>query len=100
MSFSTNITGKSKDEVKTKLSEFLDELVKGQDAHNHDRNAIAICSLQYLDLLNVKEGQTVSLSLSGSLGWNAKIDAKSLEQSEREFNGAGLNISARCYDSP
>ena len=92
MSFSFTISAKTKDEVKELASAEMDKVISGQADHAHDKDAVVNACVAYANLLNgYEDGDTISLSVSGSLGWSSSSgDA-------HKYTGAGLNVSARCY---
>lgn len=92
MSFSFAASGKAKDEVLSNVSAQMDQVVTNQPHHTHDKDAVVQCVGAYIDLLNVKDGDTISVSVSGSLGWTGKDSAA-------EYTSAGLNISARVFQT-
>lgn len=92
MSFSFASSGKTKQDVVADVSAQMDKVIQNQPHHAHDKDAVVSCVGTYIDLLDGKTDEdTISISVSGSLGWNA-------DQGEGEkHTGAGLSISARIY---
>ncbi len=84
MSFSFNIKADSKAEALTNVKATLDGVVNGQPVHSNDRQYIEAATAACIGVLaEPRAGQTVSVSLSGSLGWRA----------ENEFTSANLSVS-------
>lgn len=92
MSFSFSVSGKNKAEVKDAASVELDKIVQMQPHHMHDKDAVYTAIDEYCDLLDVNDGDTISVSVSGSLGWTGKDEAA-------KYTSAGLNISARVFQT-
>lgn len=85
MSYSFGIQADSKGEVAGLVEAELDKVVASQPIHENDRkvaqDAAEACVEQ---LVEPGEGEVVSVSVSGSLGWRA----------EGEFTSANVSVSA------
>lgn len=92
MSFSFAISATSKEAVREAASAEMDKIISGQPDHAHDKDAVVNACAAYADLLNgFEDGDTISVSVSGSLGWSSSSGE------HHKYTGAGLSISARSY---
>jgi hypothetical protein len=94
MSFSFNTSGKNREEVNAKVAALMAETVAAQDSHEVDVDAVTATVETYLDLIEPNDGDTISVSVSGSVGWE-RVVAEGVEI--RRYTGAGVNVSVRCY---
>lgn len=69
MSYSFNVRGPTKAEVKAKVRAEFDKIVVGQPIHEHDRAEALVAVFGYIDLLSEDETKDLSVGVSGSLGW-------------------------------
>lgn len=70
MSYSFSVAGATKADVKSKLAEAFDNVVKNQPSHEADRAAALACGEAFVDMLREPgEGDEVSVSVYGSLSW-------------------------------
>lgn len=93
MSFSFNVTAKSKDDAKAQVAEQMRAVASSQVSHVKDEAAINATVSSYLDMLDTIDGHTISVSVSGSIGWNEGPDGK------KTYTGAGISVSVRSYQS-
>jgi hypothetical protein len=85
MSYSFSITADTKDKAGVKVEAELAKVVNGQPSHESDRQAAQDAAERFIDVLrDLREGEHIGLSMSGSLSW----------QETGVFTGASVNISA------
>jgi len=85
VSYSFTITANNADEAGVKVEEELGKVVTAQPSHAADRQAAQIAAEAFIDVLvDPREGECITVSMSGSLGWR---DAD-------VFINASVNVSA------
>jgi hypothetical protein len=87
MSFSFFVRAATSDEAKRQVVLKLDEVVASQPIHELDRRLAEITAGALADFLTIEDGQEISVSVSGSLGWRGQME-------DRSFSSANLNVSA------
>jgi hypothetical protein len=94
MSFSFNVTGKTREDANAQVAAKLEEIVAAQDSHEVDADAVTETVDMYLDLIEHNDGETISVSVSGSVGWENVTEEG---VARRRYTGAGVNVSVRSY---
>lgn len=88
MSFSFEITAYSKNEAGSKVESKLAEIVAGQPAHAHDRQAVQDAAEGQINLLSEPTStEEIHVSISGALSWQGT--------EQKVFLSSSVNISAR-----
>lgn len=84
MSYSFSVRAKSKDDAAAKSGVSMAEVVEAQPVHKADKDA-AIAAVDELlgTVVEPGEDESVTINVSGSLGWRA----------EGEFTSANLSVS-------
>lgn len=93
MSYSFSVRAASKDEVKTMISEKMDEIVQNQQMHVHDRDAAVDAAEAFIDLVTVPEGRELTVSMNGSVGWDNSVASE--DPADAKLNGAGAGVSVQ-----
>lgn len=90
MSFSFSVLAKSKDDARAQVAQHMADIAKVQDSHEVDKQAVSNVVSAYLDMVEGGEGESYSVSVSGSMGWTE-------HEGKRRYNSAGVNVSVRAY---
>jgi len=70
MSYSFQFTAATKEEAKQRTAEKFDEVLAFQPSHEKDKDAALANANAMIDLLgDVPDNQEISVSCSGSIGW-------------------------------
>lgn len=89
MSYSFTITADTKDDAGVKVEAELGKVVEGQPSHEFDRQAAQDAAEAFIDVLaDPKEGECITVFMSGSLSWSK----------EKVFTSASVNV--RAYLAP
>ena len=85
MSYSFTVKAKNRSEVGTMVRAELDKVVEGQPVHNNDADVAYDTAITLSEtLVDLGEGESYSITVSGSLSW----------REEGQFTGANLSVSA------
>lgn len=78
MSYSFNVTAKTKDEIGIKVEAELEKVVSSQPTHEVDRQVAQDAAEALVDILtNTEENEIISVNVSGSVSWQGEGDYKS-----------------------
>lgn len=84
MSYSFSVRAKSKDDAAMQAGVKMAEVVESQPTHEADKVAATNAVTSLIEVLvDPKEDESVTVNVSGSLGWRA----------EGEFTSANLSVS-------
>jgi hypothetical protein len=92
MSFSFNVRAPSADEAKRLVVLKMDEVVSSQPVHAQDRRLAEVTAGALAEFVKLEEGQELSVSVSGSLGWRG-------HDVEANFSSANLNVQVSAVTS-
>ena len=93
MSFSFDFTVANKAAAKARAVTELDEIVRVQPAHKHDRAAALAATHAFIDLLADDDTKDIRINVHGSVSWNHNPDDPYGEKSP-PLTVASMGVSA------
>lgn len=95
MSFAFSVVKKTKEEVKEAIIAAMVEVVKTQPAHERDRSLVNATAAAYIDMLDEPpEGQSINVSVNGSVGWKHNPDSPYAPAEGQMLSSAGVGVQA------
>jgi hypothetical protein len=70
MSYSFNVRGTSKADVKAKVEAELDKVVTSQSVHACDRDQAEAAAAAFIDIVADDDSKDIQVSVNGSVGWD------------------------------
>lgn len=90
MSFSFSVKGNTKDDVKAKVRQQMEEVVNFQTIHAKDKPIVEATADAFIDLIEQDENRDIEVFANGSLGWVGDVNTGTIVST-----GLTVNVGLR-----